>query len=319
MGAHPVSDGKWLRELREDMPVVTAARHALLARLTPLRELLPRAVFQADEDPEHVHQLRVSARRAGAALRIFERCLPKKTCNRVRKQLQRVRRAAGAARDWDVFLGTLSLRQRKASKKQQAGFDFLRGVGQGERMAAQDVLVQATRPPDLDVDAMIRSTLAALKAPADMPVGYCLRDLAIPLLTNQIGQLNQAAKQDLRDYDKLHQVRIRGKHLRYAMEVFVSCFTKPFENEFYPAVESMQEILGRANDSHVAVNRLEAIRVRLKATQPMQWKRYEPGLEALQRYHARAMPRQRRRFLGWWRDWQDSGAEAALARMVNEV
>ncbi len=66
-----MADGKWLLGLRDDMPVVAAVRHVLMARLSPVREHLTSAVFQADEDPEHVHQLRVATRRAGAALRIF--------------------------------------------------------------------------------------------------------------------------------------------------------------------------------------------------------------------------------------------------------
>ena len=49
------------------------------------------------------HQLRVATRRAGAALEIFRDCLPEKDYQTARKQLRRLRRAAGAARDWDVL------------------------------------------------------------------------------------------------------------------------------------------------------------------------------------------------------------------------
>ncbi len=55
-------------------------------------------------------------------------------------------------------------------------------------------------------------------------------------------------------------MRIRGKHLRYSMEVFVSCFDESFEEKYYPDIEAMQEILGHANDCHVALERLGAIR-----------------------------------------------------------
>src|SRR2546429_488680 len=104
MGGRRVSEGKWLRGLRPETPVVAAARHVLLARLTEVRDHLPQAVSHADEDVEHVHKLRVSTRRAGAALRIFAGCLPGKIYKKVRKKLRKVRHAAAAARDWDVFL-----------------------------------------------------------------------------------------------------------------------------------------------------------------------------------------------------------------------
>ena len=51
-------------------------------------------------------------------------------------------------------------------------------------------------------------------------------------------------------------MRILGKRLRYAMEMFADCFGPAFREELYPAVEQMQEILGRANEqSDVAVTR----------------------------------------------------------------
>ncbi|HWY86919.1 MAG TPA: CHAD domain-containing protein [Gemmataceae bacterium] len=311
-----MSDGKWLHGLRQDMPVVAAARHVLLARLAPVRDRLPQAVFHADEDPEHVHQLRVSTRRAGAALRIFAACLPAKVYDKVRKKLRAVRRAAGAARDWDVFLDFLAQRQLKAPSVQQPGLDLLLGVAQGARLAAQQVLVQATQHPPLDVDALLQTALAALKMPMDNSATYSLRDMAVPLLTEQLCLLDQAAKGDLHNYEHLHQVRIRGKRLRYAMEVFAGCFGISFQEKYYPAVEEMQEILGQANDSHVAEQRLAAIRSRIKLTQPSTWGRYQPGIDALLRYHRRALPQKRKLFLTWWRDWQQSGAEEAFASLL---
>src|SRR5262245_29019767 len=82
--------------------------------------------------------------------------------------------------------------------------------------------------------------------------------------------------------EHLHQVRILGKRLRYAMEVFADCFALAFREKLYPLVEQMQEVLGNANDSHVAGRRLEALSARLQALVPAQWKRLRPGLEGLQ-------------------------------------
>ena len=44
------------------------------------------------------------------------------------------------------------------------------------------------------------------------------------LLTELLGELHDKATSDLRDYGHLHQVRIAGKRLRYALEVFADCF-----------------------------------------------------------------------------------------------
>src|SRR5438132_5572089 len=102
-----LAGGKWIPDLKAETPVADAARHTLTLRLEVVREYLPLALHEADKDPEHVHQLRVGTRRARAALDIFALCLPQKAYKSARKLLRRLRRAAGEARDWDVFLAGL--------------------------------------------------------------------------------------------------------------------------------------------------------------------------------------------------------------------
>src|SRR5438445_799947 len=99
-----MAEGKWIGGLTADMRLTDAAKRILSVRLRAVGEVLPRAVQEADCDPEYVHQLRVATRRADAALRIFSACLPRKTYKAARRRLRGLRQAAGAARDWDVFL-----------------------------------------------------------------------------------------------------------------------------------------------------------------------------------------------------------------------
>jgi CHAD domain-containing protein len=129
-------------------------------------------------------------------------------------------------------------------------------------------------------------------------------------------ELNQAVDQDLNNYQNLHQVRIFGKRLRYAMEIFAPCFEGIFKEQFYPAVVEMQEILGQANDSFVAGQRLQVLRTHLQTFQPAEWKRFKPGIEALLRFHQRRLPQQRRQFLQWWQHWRESGSEGVFESLV---
>ena len=137
------------------------------------------------------------------------------------------------------------------------------------------------------------------------------------MLTQLLRELDTAARGDLQQYESLHQVRILGKQLRYAMELFESCFAPDFRQRYYPAVVEMQEILGLANDSHVACGRLSALRTRLMRTQPKQWPQYQDGLETLLSVHERRLPLQRKQFEKWWRQWSQSGAEAAFAELIH--
>src|SRR5579875_445888 len=128
--------GKWISGLKPDTPLVEAARHVVFVRLQVVQDYLPRAALEADKDIEYVHQLRVGTRRADAALRIFATCLPKKTYRKARRRLKKIRRAAGAARDWDVFLADLLTREQGADAKHRGGLDFLVGYALGQRAAA---------------------------------------------------------------------------------------------------------------------------------------------------------------------------------------
>jgi hypothetical protein len=72
----------------------------------------------------------------------------------------------------------------------------------------------------------------------------------------------------------------------------------------------MQDILGRANDSHVASLRMAALRGQLKLVLPRDWPRFQPAVEGLLRSHQRRLPRERRAFLHWWESWRKKGGPA---------
>jgi CHAD domain-containing protein len=275
-----MAEGKWIEGLSADTPLVEAAGHVLNVRLHTVGQALPKASQESDKDPEYVHQLRVATRRADAAVRIFRSCLPRKVYKSARKRLRRMRRAAGAARDWDVFLIALDERRPKQPAKEQAGLDFLFGYAHGQRTAAQVELTSVGDEEHATFDAFRHETAAAVHPANDLPADANLVDLARPLLTGLLGDLEWAASGDLEDYAHLHLVRIAGKRLRYAMEVFADCFALSFRGALYPRVEEMQETLGRANDSHVAEGRLADLRRRMKLGWAAEWKAALPPAPA---------------------------------------
>jgi CHAD domain-containing protein len=299
-----VAEGKWISNLTAATPLVDAARRVLSVRLQVVGDYLPLALQHWRDDPEYVHQLRVGTRRAGAALAIFAGCLAHKAHDKTRKQLRRLRRAAGAARDWDVFALALAEREVRTTAGQRPGLDFLIGYSEGQRVAAQEALEAAGSA--LDFECFVARTLDAVREPAAHPVPQSLSDLAQPWVSDLVHQLHTAASDNLDQYEHLHRVRILGKRLRYGMEVFAGCFEPSFRERDYPMIEEMQEILGRANDSHVAGQRLTMVRDLLRATQPAGWKRFRAGIDGLLRYHQRRLPEQRKLFLKWWAHWQES-------------
>lgn len=309
-----MADGKWISDLTETTPIADAARRVLAVRLEVVREYLRLAVREADKDIEYVHQLRVGTRRAGAALEIFSLCLPEKVYKTARRQLRGIRRAAGAARDWDVFMANLIARKHK--RGDQPGLDFLYGYAAAQRAVAQVQLEQASPNYPFDFERFLAETVAAVRNPQTASNVEILIDLARPKLSRLLHELSQAVHGNLENYAHLHQVRIIGKRLRYAMEVFADCFAAEFRAESYPAVEEMQDILGRANDSHVAGQRLEAMLARLRASQSPNWQRYKQGIENLLAYHQQRLPQEREHFREWWHEWEKSGTEAQLFTLL---
>jgi CHAD domain-containing protein len=311
-----MADGKWISDLKASTPLVDAARRVLAIRLGVVRDYLGLALREPEKDSEYIHQLRVGTRRAGAALEIFAACLPDKVYGSARKQLRQIRRAAGEARDWDVFLVALQQEEHRKKRQHRPGLDFLMGSALAQRILAQQHLADACSDYPFGFERLLAETIAAVHKP-DYDAGTrTLLDLAGPLQVNLWKDLEKAVAGDLTNYTRLHRVRILGKRLRYAMEIFADCFAPIFREEFYPAIEEMQDILGRANDSYVASQRLAALGEKIQGLLPEAWKRYRPGIEGLRWMHEERLPRERQHFLEWWSRWQHSGGETAFTQLL---
>lgn len=293
-----MADGKWISGLTVDTAVVDAAHRVLSLRFEVVRRHLPLAASKPEADVENVHQLRVGTRRARAALDIFADCVPGKVWNHARKRLRQIRRAAGDARDWDVFQETLRDWSSRRPANEQPGLDFLHGLAFERRLRAQQELVEADEK-GLDRTEIIVS----LRAPDKRRGPSRFGEMAVPILEAAMSDLEDAIGGDSPGYEYLHRVRILGKRLRYAMELFADCFAPPFRLALYPMVEEMQEILGAANDSHVAVLRLEEIRDQLKRADRAGWTRCSAGVEPFLHMHKRRLPEARKKFAAWRMRW----------------
>jgi CHAD domain-containing protein len=293
------------------MPVEDAARVVFAARFDVVRQYLPLAAERPFENPEYVHQLRVGTRRAAAAVRVFADCLSKKDRKAARGYLRGLRRAAGDARDWDVFLGRLTAGQRAAGEAAGPVFDFLLGYALGERSAAQARLTDAAAAAQDLVPEM-----AALPARVRRPKGdsppRTLGDLAAAQLGALLDEFARAADASPSDPHDLHRLRILAKRVRYAMEIFAGCFAPPLREALYPAVESLQETLGGLQDAAVGVARLEALRNRARQAVPDEWPRLDAGIEGLIGEFQGMIPAGRERFLAWREDWARLTAEYPL-------
>jgi CHAD domain-containing protein len=131
-----------------------------------------------------------------------------------------------------------------------------------------------------------------------------LEERAARVLSQLIHDLEEVARTDLEDYEHLHWVRILGKRLRYALELFVDCCPPAARAQVYSHVEALQDILGLANDSYQAGLELEQLSDVIRATFPGAWELVRVGFSELQAFHQRRLKNQRAAFAKWWRQWE---------------
>ena len=82
-----------------------------------------------------------------------------------------------------------------------------------------------------------------------------------------------AIPRDPTDAKALHQFRIRGKNLHYAMEVLAGAFADEFRTQLYPPVESMQERLGEVNDLVTAQAKLSQKIDKVAKSEKKSWRK----------------------------------------------
>lgn len=226
---------------RHVVDVATLTLRDLLLRVV---HYLPLAAERPDEDIEHVHQLRVSSRRAAAAVRLYRPLLPPASARWMTVQLKRIRRAADAARDFDVMgegLPTAGLCRRRKLARQRAQQPIIavhKRLRRGQIFASRCArLVGSVRLPD------------GLTSPSFRSFG-ALRLLPV------LDDLFTAGEADLHSPGALHRLRIRAKKLRYTMELLADAFPPVLGEELQPLVKSLQSMLGEINDHHTGRKRL---------------------------------------------------------------
>ena len=300
-----VSKSKWIEIHSPDESASKVARRAIDRRLGLVWGHLPPAAREADEQIEHVHQLRVSSRRAKASLDIFDEFLPAARKFWFRKQLKRIRRAAGAARDLDVF-GMRLLNSCPDHLAEPCA--ALRKRVRAQRQEAQEPIHKIhARLADKGFKRRVTKFVERIRyrEGGQEPRISCFARARIePVLQDFF----TAAGADFSDTTALHQFRILGKQLRYTMEIFAGAFGPTFRDELYPLVEELQENLGAINDHATALTHLH------HWLSEIDDKGQSTLIHSLMDSESDALAQAQAKFTVWWTpDW---GAE--LRRRFNE-
>ncbi|MCA3720368.1 CHAD domain-containing protein [Phenylobacterium sp.] len=223
-----------------------ALRRALLSALSDACARIQAA--GADPAPEAVHGLRVALRRLRSLLAVFRRRLRPSETTAVRRGLRDLARACAATRELDVL--------RAAADPAGVLFAELGAA----RQAAAAVLVRRleaapARRVLLDVLALGEAGAWREAEGAAAPAAALAGDLArrwrrIRRLGRRFDDLDSAGRHDL---------RLRIKALRYALESLDLPQWGGLRSDLVPALRKAQDALGADNDAEAARARLAGL------------------------------------------------------------
>ncbi len=244
---------KWIEIESPGEPAPVVARRAIRTRLETVWDWLPLAADTAHSEVEQVHQLRVATRRATATLQLFESLLPGKRRRWFEKQLKQIRRKAGVVRDLDVL--TVRLHTACDGDDPVGCKALLERVAKARREAQPTISEIYVELKQSHFRRRLKKLLRKIRWRSNDTPTPTYQQAAQMGLRPLAATFFSAAEADFECTLSLHEFRIAGKQLRYAMEVFAAAFGPTFREELYPIVEELQEKLGSVNDHANAQNR----------------------------------------------------------------
>lgn len=215
------------------------------------------------EDPEELHDMRVSTRRLRAVMGLFSDALPPRATF-LRSELRWVAHALGAVRDLDVQLRDLEQMDAWCSEwpgDGSAALGALRTLLERSRVEARRNLLGVLDSPRW---ARLAASMVALARKGPHPrldPAWVPALVAVPpLVQHRHRQAVRAARLAARtgapaDY---HQLRIRCKRLRYAAECTVDLYGRDAKR-FVKKLSKLQDRLGAIQDAEVAATRLAVL------------------------------------------------------------
>jgi putative phosphoesterase len=281
----------------------------------------------AQKDVENVHRMRVASRRVRAALDTFEDCLPKELAGSWRKEIKRITRMLGAARDADVQIEFLKEILPSTSPKEKLGIKFALNLKMKERADLQLPLIEALQGLEergslLEMLGFFRKEKErALEngVPIRSSVAYEKAWERVHINIEELVEHEQFVHQE-EAIAEHHAMRISAKRLRYALELVRPLFDDALEEEI-SQIKILQELLGELHDCDVWEQDLKKMmdsldKGSLELSKGTTAKKVKPGMGFLRRDRSDLRRKLYRRFVEFWDSQVDRGFFDSLLRKL---
>ena len=240
------------------------------------------------EDPEAIHDLRVSIRRLTQCFRIFRGLLEPVPVKKLRRRLRKVMDRCGAVRNCDVALdllrqsgiaeGTSVFKMKKA--REDSGKELLRYLKKERRRS-----YSAPGPSGDQVAGNWKLNESSEEN---------LRRI-LPALAEEFFQAGATAAVPGAALPDLHRFRLSSKRFRYTLELFEGFYGTEMSRGA-TVLKGVQDRLGAINDCAVTMNLLSPDRPAVSAV----GKQLGPRILEFREYWERQLRPQK---LVWWKRW----------------
>ena len=212
-----------------------------------------RIPWRVGDDPEGVHQARVATRRLRSDLRTFGPLLDPTWVEPLRDELRWLARELGVAREAEVLLGHLRDHAHTAGPEIEHDAQPLLSAAVDEYEAARRRVVAAlhtSRYLDL-VDLLVQGAMAPRLRPSAASATTRPRAARAPPWKH-LKRAHSALGAHPTDA-ALHELRIRAKRARYAVEAIAGAVPGEQPRKFAAALTGLQDVLGAHQDAVVAL------------------------------------------------------------------
>jgi CHAD domain-containing protein len=205
-----------------------------------------------DIDTEFLHDFRVAVRRARSLLGQTKGVLKAETMAILQAHLKAMGAITGDVRDLDVYLLKKAAYVDQVPDALKPGVLQLFRTLQRKRQAAKNRMLKAMNAAEFKValaalDQFVQSDVEVHRdATGSTPVGELARGV-ISKRYRRIIKKGQRISEQTPD-EKLHELRIDGKKLRYLLEFFTSLFPADQMKRLIKQLKQLQDNLGDFND-----------------------------------------------------------------------
>ena len=226
------------------------------------------------EDPEELHDMRVATRRMRAAMKLFEDALPERS-RWLREELRHFAGVLGDVRDLDVQIEEVEGLGGNGDGEEDEALAAIVAAFGNRRAEARVRMLEALdsdryRRFESSFAEMLRRGPSGARTPgavstngssgvAEIPV----LEVAPEILGRRYRKWRKAAVSLNGDShpEEFHDLRKKGKRLRYALEFFSGVYGKEVTGALVGPLKAVQDSLGRHQDAIVAADMLREIAV----------------------------------------------------------